>query len=65
MGDVWVGHTRLSIVDVAGGHQPFATRDGRAAIVVNGEIYNYRELARRTRGWRPRRHDRVAQLIRQ
>ncbi|WP_162126249.1 asparagine synthase (glutamine-hydrolyzing) [Flavobacterium phycosphaerae] len=35
-------HARLSIIDVAGGNQPFET--DRVAIVFNGEIYNYKEL---------------------
>jgi asparagine synthase (glutamine-hydrolysing) len=43
-GSVGLGHTRLSIVDVQGGAQPMLTADGRWAIVLNGEIYNYREL---------------------
>ena len=42
---VALGHTRLSIIDLsAAGHQPMHSRDGRWAIVFNGEIYNYREL---------------------
>lgn len=36
------GHSRLAIIDVAGGRQPM--RDGDQWIVFNGEIYNYREL---------------------
>ena len=41
---VGFGHTRLSIVDIAGGAQPMQTFDRRCAIVFNGEIYNYRAL---------------------
>jgi asparagine synthase (glutamine-hydrolysing) len=37
-----LGHRRLSIIDVAGGSQPMI--DDTLAIVLNGEIYNYREL---------------------
>src|SRR5512141_2002653 len=35
---------RLSIIDLAGGHQPIHNRDSTKWIVFNGEIYNYREL---------------------
>jgi asparagine synthase (glutamine-hydrolysing) len=35
---------RLSIVDVGGGRQPIETADGRISAMVNGEIYNHREL---------------------
>ncbi|HEY0179350.1 MAG TPA: asparagine synthase (glutamine-hydrolyzing) [Dokdonella sp.] len=35
---------RLSIIDLAGGHQPVAADEGRIQAVFNGEIYNYREL---------------------
>jgi asparagine synthase (glutamine-hydrolysing) len=41
-----LGHRRLSIIDVAGGKQPIFNEDGKVAIVFNGEIYNYLELAR-------------------
>jgi len=41
---VGLGHRRLSIIDLSGGHQPMVLEGGRAAIVFNGEIYNYREL---------------------
>ena len=39
-----LGHTRLSIVDVAGGHQPILANEGSSGIICNGEIYNYRQL---------------------
>lgn len=42
--DVGLGHRRLSIIDVAGGHQPLYNEDGSIALICNGEIYNYREL---------------------
>ncbi|VBB43828.1 Asparagine synthetase [uncultured Desulfatiglans sp.] len=38
------GHTRLSIVDVAKGHQPILANGGSAGIICNGEIYNFRQL---------------------
>ncbi len=41
-----IGQTRLSIIDVVGGHQPILNEDGNVAIVANGEIYNYRSLAK-------------------
>lgn len=42
--DVWLGHRRLSIIDISGGHQPMVSGDGKTAIVFNGEIYNFKEL---------------------
>ncbi len=39
-----LGFRRLSIIDLAGGHQPLANEDDSVWIVFNGEIYNYREL---------------------
>jgi asparagine synthase (glutamine-hydrolysing) len=43
-GSVALGMRRLSIIDVAGGHQPIFDETRRRTIVFNGEIYNYREL---------------------
>ncbi|HEY2250419.1 MAG TPA: asparagine synthase (glutamine-hydrolyzing), partial [Planctomycetaceae bacterium] len=39
-----LGFRRLSIIDLAGGHQPLSNEDGTIWIAFNGEIYNYREL---------------------
>ncbi len=47
---VGLGHVRLSIIDLAGSPQPMASSDGRAMLVFNGEIYNYRELREELRG---------------
>jgi len=43
-GPVGLGHRRLAIVDVAGGHQPLANEDESVWIVYNGEIYNHAAL---------------------
>jgi asparagine synthase (glutamine-hydrolysing) len=43
-GHVGLGHRRLAIVDVAGGHQPMANEDQTVWIVFNGEIYNHAAL---------------------
>ncbi len=43
---VFLGHARLSIIDVEGGSQPIFSEDGNIAIVGNGEIYNHEELRR-------------------
>jgi asparagine synthase (glutamine-hydrolysing) len=42
LGQAALVHTRLSIIDLPGGGQPFS--DGPATLIANGEIYNYREL---------------------
>ncbi|MBS0205040.1 MAG: asparagine synthase (glutamine-hydrolyzing) [Planctomycetes bacterium] len=39
-----LGFRRLSIIDLAGGHQPLSNEDGTVWIAFNGEIYNYKEL---------------------
>lgn len=48
---VGLGHLRLAIIDVAGSPQPMAASDGRAMLVFNGEIYNYRELREELRSF--------------
>jgi asparagine synthase (glutamine-hydrolysing) len=43
-GAVGLGMRRLSIIDVAGGHQPIANEDATVWLVLNGEIYNFQAL---------------------
>ena len=43
-GPLAIAFRRLSIIDLRGGHQPIVNEDGKIAIVLNGEIYNHREL---------------------
>jgi asparagine synthase (glutamine-hydrolysing) len=43
-GPCGIGMRRLSIIDLAGGHQPLSSQDGQLWVVCNGEIYNFREL---------------------
>jgi asparagine synthase (glutamine-hydrolysing) len=42
-GPIGLAHARLSIIDLAGGHQPMQYHDPALAITFNGEIFNYRE----------------------
>jgi asparagine synthase (glutamine-hydrolysing) len=42
--DAVLGHRRLAIIDLAGGHQPMSNEDGTCWIVFNGEVYNHRAL---------------------
>lgn len=49
-GSGWaIANQRLSIIDVAGGHQPFFSDDQKISVVQNGEIFNYIELAEEVR----------------
>src|SRR5688572_27762999 len=41
---VGLGARRLSIIDVAGGHQPLSNAAGTVYVIGNGEIYNYRAV---------------------
>jgi len=43
-GPIGLGHRRLSIVDVAAGHQPMTNEDGSLRITYNGEIYNHADF---------------------
>jgi len=43
-GNCILGQTRLSIIDLSGGHQPMKDNKRNATITFNGEIYNYKEL---------------------
>ena len=44
---VALGMRRLSIIDLQGGHQPIWNEAHNIAVVLNGEIYNYRDLRER------------------
>lgn len=41
---VALGQSRLSIIDLAGGHQPLYSHDKKLILIFNGEIYNYKKL---------------------
>jgi asparagine synthase (glutamine-hydrolysing) len=62
---VGLGHTRLSIIDLAGGDQPIFNEDRSVAVVFNGEIFNYRELTEEllARGHRFRTHSDTETIV--
>lgn len=43
---VYLGHSRLAIIDIECGHQPMVNQDQQVVISFNGEIYNFLELRR-------------------
>ena len=47
IGPVALAHTRLAIIDVAGGDQPLDSEDGAVTLIANGEIYNHLSLRAR------------------
>lgn len=49
-GPIGLGFRRLSIIDLAGGHQPMSDQERRVWVVFNGEIYNFPELRRELEG---------------
>ncbi|HEU5257408.1 MAG TPA: hypothetical protein VFU28_15550, partial [Vicinamibacterales bacterium] len=62
---VALGHSRLSIIDRAGGAQPMSNEDGNCHVLFNGEIYNHRELRRTLteRGHRFRTHSDTEAIV--
>jgi asparagine synthase (glutamine-hydrolysing) len=44
LGAATLAHTRLAIIDVAGGDQPLVSEDGQTTLIANGEIYNHKAL---------------------
>jgi asparagine synthase (glutamine-hydrolysing) len=66
---IWAGgsavlaHERLAIVDPVSGRQPIVSRDGKVVLVVNGEIYNHREIRARLAGKQEFRSDSDSEVI--
>lgn len=50
-GPLGFGFRRLSIIDLAGGHQPMSDREESVWVIFNGEIYNFRELRSELEGF--------------
>ena len=49
-GHIILGHSRLSIIGLATGHQPLSNSDGSVWTSANGEIFNYIELREELKG---------------
>ncbi|MFL6334321.1 MAG: asparagine synthase (glutamine-hydrolyzing) [Pyrinomonadaceae bacterium] len=64
-GPAALGMRRLSIIDLAGGHQPLSGCDPAISVVFNGEIYNFRELQPmlEARGHRFRTHSDTEAIV--
>jgi asparagine synthase (glutamine-hydrolysing) len=64
-GPVGIGIRRLSIVDLATGHQPLSNEDGTVWIVFNGEIYNHSALREKlqSRGHQYRTHSDTETIV--
>jgi asparagine synthase (glutamine-hydrolysing) len=62
---IGLGFRRLSIIDLAGGHQPISNEDGTIWVMLNGEIYNYPELRKEleTRGHRFATHSDTETIV--
>ncbi len=65
VGEAALGMRRLSIIDLAGGHQPMSGCDARTTLVFNGEIYNFRDLQREleSRGHRFKTHSDTEAIV--
>ena len=50
MGDCYLSHQRLAIIDPASGDQPLYNEDQSVVVAVNGEIYNHQHLRTRLAG---------------
>ncbi len=50
-GPLGFGFRRLSIIDLAGGHQPMADQEASVWVIFNGEIYNFQELRSELQGY--------------